>query len=156
MNATGTPVQVQQAESPDPQQKLPDEDRPYLPDSKLTPGSIFQEATRQEICVPGYAKRVRHVPPGVKTFVYRSYGIRRHRPGEYEVDHLISLELGGDNNPTNLWPEPYQGPWNAHTKDRLENELHWRVCNGSLPLAEAQKEISSDWGATYRKYLGTP
>jgi len=85
---------------------IPDEDKPYLPNPKLTPGSMFTEATRQDICVPGYTRRVRHVPPEVKHSVYRSYGIRHHQPGEYEVDHLISLELGGDNQPTNLWPEP--------------------------------------------------
>jgi len=133
---------------------IPDGDKLYLPNPKLTPGSIFTQATRQDICVPGYTRRVRHVPPDVKRSVYRSYGIRHHQPGEYEVDHLISLELGGDNQPTNLWPEPYQGPWNAHIKDDLEDELHRRVCAGTVPLQVAQREISSNWVAAYRKYVG--
>ena len=52
--------------------------------------------------------------------------------------------MGGDNTPANLWPEPYKGEWNAKVKDKLENELHRRVCNGSLPLSVAQQEIAFD------------
>ena len=155
---TTTPVEIQQGGLPfQPslrQKEPPDEDAPYLPNRNLTPGSVFQGATREEICVPGYSKRVRHVPAKVKTEVYRAYGIRHHQPGSYEMDHLISLELGGDNQPTNLWPEPYQGPWNAHIKDTLENELHQRVCSGVMPLQQAQREIAKDWVAADLKYLG--
>jgi len=93
----------------------------YLPDEQLTPGAAFTDAARQEICLPGYAKRVRAVPPKVKQQVYREYGIRQHKPGEYEVDHLVPLELGGSNEISNLWPEPYHGPNNAHNKDKLED-----------------------------------
>jgi hypothetical protein len=46
-------------------------------------------------------------------------------------------------------------PWNAHVKDKLENELHKRVCNGSLDLKTAQQEISTDWIAAYNKYVAT-
>ena len=34
---------------------------PLLPDPKLTPGDVF-DVTAQDICVPGYAKKVRAVP----------------------------------------------------------------------------------------------
>ena len=30
----------------------------------------------------------------MKREVYREYGITSHGPGDYEVDHLIPLELG--------------------------------------------------------------
>ena len=40
----------------------------------------------------------------------------------------MSLELGGANTSDNLWPQPYDGEWNAHDKDRLENKLHHIVC----------------------------
>jgi hypothetical protein len=126
---------------------------PFLPDSARTPGAIL-EVTAADICVPGYSRRVRNVPAPVKRGVYASYGIRRHRPGDYEVDHLISLELGGSNSQRNLWPESFHtSPWNAHVKDDLENELHRRVCNGTLDLAVAQREIATDWVAAWRKYF---
>jgi hypothetical protein len=41
----------------------------------------------------------------VKRKVYAEYGITHHEPSEFEVDHLISLELGGSNSIRNLWPE---------------------------------------------------
>ena len=63
----------------------------------------------------------RSVNEATKQKVYAEYRIRTHRPGEYEVDHLISLGPGGSNDIKNLWPESYvTRPWNAHVKDQLE------------------------------------
>jgi len=128
---------------------------PLLPDSKLTPGATLP-VTRADICVPGYTKKVRNVPLDVKRQVYAEYGIQSHKPGDYEVDHLISLELGGSNSLKNLWPESYRTrPWNAHVKDALENELHDEVCSGRLDLATAQHDIATDWIGAYKKYFHT-
>ena len=77
---------------------------PILPDPNLTPGSTFN-VTAQDVCTPGYARKVRDVPAEMKRQVYREYGITSHCPGDYEVDHLIPLELGGSNSIKNLWPE---------------------------------------------------
>jgi hypothetical protein len=86
-------------------------------------------------CTPGYTKTVRDVPQSLKNQVYRQYGITSRQPREYEIDHLISLELGGSNSIRNLWPQSYiTEPLNAHVKDRLENKLHELVCSGQLPL----------------------
>lgn len=128
-------------------------DLPFLPDAGRTPGATLP-VTARDICVSGYTKKVRNVPSALKRHVYESYGIARHRPGEYEVDHLISLELGGSNAERNLWPQPYgTRPWNARVKDRLENELHRRVCDGELDLASAQRAIAGNWIAAYREYV---
>ena len=73
---------------------------------------------------------------------------------QYEVDHLISLELGGANDIKNLWPQSYVStPYNARMKDALENKLHAMVCANQITLVEAQKEISTDWIAAYKKYV---
>lgn len=126
---------------------------PAVPDPNLTPGDVL-EVTARDICVPGYSKRVRNVPASVKRQAYALYGITRHMDGEYEVDHLISLELGGSNSIRNLWPESYlTEPYNAHVKDKLENRMHKLVCNGALDLATAQREIATDWITAYRKYV---
>jgi hypothetical protein len=128
---------------------------PLLPDPKLTPGATLP-VTRADISVPGYTQKVRNVPLDVKKQVYAEYGIVSHRPGDYEVDHLISLELGGSNSIKNLWPQSYKTqPWNAHVKDALENELHDEVCSGRLDLATAQHDIATDWIAAYKKYFHT-
>src|SRR5512138_3054677 len=70
---------------------------PVLPDPRLAPGDVLP-VTRDDICVAGYSRKVRNVPAAVKRQAYALYGITRHTPGEYEVDHLISLELGGSNS----------------------------------------------------------
>jgi hypothetical protein len=126
---------------------------PILPDSKLTPGDTF-DVSRQDVCVPGYTKTVRAVPQEVKQEVYREYGITSHGRGDYEIDHLIPLELGGANSIKNLWPESYRTlPWSARVKDRLENKLHELVCSGRMDLKTAQQAIAANWIEAYGKYV---
>jgi hypothetical protein len=63
--------------------------------------------------------------------------------GEYEYDHFVPLELGGaTNDRRNLWPEPGASP---NPKDAVEDELRATVCDGSLSLATAQREIVRNW-----------
>jgi hypothetical protein len=126
---------------------------PILPDPKLTPGDAF-EVSVDDVCTPGYSKKVRNVPQSVKEAVYREYGVTEHHAGDYEIDHLISLELGGSNSIRNLWPESYHTVWNARVKDRLENKLHELVCSGQLDLKTARQEIARNWIEAYKKYVG--
>ncbi|MDX2008052.1 MAG: hypothetical protein SFU83_22645 [Meiothermus sp.] len=128
--------------------------RPALPNPALTPGDVLITDVRT-VCVPGYAQTVRGVPEAVKQQVYAEYGIASHRPGEYAVDHLISLELGGSNSIRNLWPESYLSkPLNAHVKDVLERKLHDLVCAGRLSIQTAQQAIAQNWPEAYQKYVG--
>jgi hypothetical protein len=94
------------------------------------------------------------VPVSLKRKVFELYGVTPPRPDAYEVDYLITPELGGATDIRNLWPEPYQDTvWNAHVKDQLEDRLHRMVCSGDVDLATAQRDISTDWIAAYRKYF---
>ena len=54
-------------------------------------------------------------------------------------------------DPAKLWPQPRFGEWNADRKDKLEEKLCYLACDGKVPLAEAQREIATDWIAAYRK-----
>ena len=127
---------------------------PIIPDPQKTPGDVLTTDAKV-ICVSGYSKSVRDVPQAVKEQAYRSYGITSRQPGEYEVDHLISLELGGLNSIRNLWSESFvTHPLNAHVKDKLENKLHVLICSGQFPVQQAQQEIAQDWIAAYKKYVG--
>jgi hypothetical protein len=122
-----------------------------LPDSACTPGAIFPDVTKDQICVSGYSSNVRNVPDSEKNQVYAEYAITQHTAGEYEVDHLVSLELGGSNDISNLWPEPASPTPGFHEKDKLENYLHDQVCSGAISLQEAQTEIATDLLAAYQK-----
>jgi hypothetical protein len=120
-----------------------------LPDPDCTPGDILPDATVSQICTPGYSSSVRNVPDSEKNQVYAEYGIASHTAGEYEVDHLISLELGGSNDISNLWPEPADPRPGFHEKDQTENYLHDQVCSGAVTLQQAQEEIATNWLAVY-------
>jgi hypothetical protein len=125
-----------------------------LPDRRLTPGTALTTRATT-VCVSGYASRVRDVPDSEKEQAYARYGVI-HLPYQHEVDHLVSLELGGSNAITNLWPEPYAGRWGARTKDTLENSLHDLVCSGVLTLRFAQRVEAANWVTAYRRYVGAP
>jgi hypothetical protein len=125
-----------------------------FPRHALTPG-VALLVTRARICMSGYASGARDVSDAEKADVYARYDVM-WVPYAHEVDHLISLELGGSNAIRNLWPEPYAGRWSARTKDVLENRLHELVCDGGLRLRSAQRQEAGDWVAAYRKYVGSP
>jgi hypothetical protein len=120
-----------------------------LPDSACTPGAIFPNVTTSQICKSGYASSVRNVPTGEKDQVYAEYGITHHSAGQYEVDHLVSLELGGSNDIANLWPEAASPTPGFHQKDQVENYLHDQVCSGAMSLQDAQNKIATNWLAVY-------
>jgi hypothetical protein len=85
--------------------------------------------------------------------VFASYGIPYSTHTRYELDHLIPLELGGNNTARNLWPEPLTdddkiGP----SKDALENHLHALVCSGQLDLGAAQRGIATNWLGMWNDY----
>jgi hypothetical protein len=125
-----------------------------VPNRSLTPGAVLTRSAAR-VCVSGYASRVRDVPEAEKDAVYARYGVP-HTPYQHEVDHLVSLELGGSNALANLWPEPYAGRWGARTKDMLENRLHDLVCAGRVSLPRAQRLEATGWVAAFRRYVGDP
>jgi hypothetical protein len=128
------------------------QDFPVRPDPQLTPGAVLT-TDAATVCRPGYAKTVRHTSAKLKAQIYRAYRIDK-KAGHFEVDHLISLELGGADVAANLWPESYDtAPWNAQLKDRLEGRLHALVCAGKMSLEEAQRAITEDWIAAYERYV---
>jgi hypothetical protein len=130
---------------------------PLEPRPNLTPGAV-RTVKAAEVCG---AKIEEHqnvlvIPASVREEVFREYGMTAARPQNFEVDFLITPELGGSNDIRNLWPEPYRAPvWNAHVKDQLEDKLRDMVCHGDIDLATAQHDIAADWIVAYKKYFHT-
>jgi hypothetical protein len=122
----------------------------FLPDPNCTPGSIDPTVTQdniyQTICSSGYTQTIR--PPVTYTNKLKlqqivDYGYTDTDPKDYEEDHLISLELGGNpTDPKNLWPEPGSSP---NTKDTIENLCHKKICSGQISLSDAQHQIATHW-----------
>jgi hypothetical protein len=135
--------------------------RDIYPDPVRTPGAvnpdINQDDIDQTICNPQWSTRsVRppaHYTDRLKFEQMEEYGDSDTNPKDYEEDHLIPLELGGNpTDPNNLWPEPFDTSipdGGARSKDRVENYLHREVCAGDLTLEEAQRGIASDWYKVY-------
>ena len=118
------------------------------PDPTLTPGAVFTDVTSEQVCVAGYSRSVRDVTREDRAAVYAEYGLADDAL-RYEVDHFVPLELGGSNDISNLWPEPYNPFPGALEKDTVENYLHDEVCAGLMSLADAQAAIVTDWYAVY-------
>jgi hypothetical protein len=120
------------------------------PDPVCTPGAanpnVTQTNIRSTICVSGYTTKIRpstSYTNKLKTQQIKLYGYTDTKLSDYEEDHFIPLEVGGDpTNPKNLWPEYGDSP---NPKDSIENLCHKEVCNGQISLAEAQREIVTNW-----------
>ena len=129
-------------------------DHGALPSSTLTPGATWNVSVA-ELCATG-TRELRPIPLAVRQQVLRNYGMEHVPTDEYELDYLITPELGGAPDARNLWPQRYGSRvWNAHVKDDLERLLPRMVCNQEIRLETAQREIARDWIAAYRTYFKT-
>ena len=117
---------------------------------------VTQASIGTTICSPGWTKTVR--PSGsFTTPIKRRLLSSQELPGylaDYELDHLVSLALGGaPRDLANLWMQPYEHKGarfapdgrGSESKDTVESTLNRDVCAGRLTLAEAQRRIAADW-----------
>ena len=110
-----------------------------LQDSACTPGAVTDHGHKSYM-------RLRLYQNGSQCYdsheekVFKEYGIPWSLHSNYEVDHLISLEVGGSNDISNLWPESYAIKNSSLIKDSFENHLHKEVCSGKLSLPDAQRK----------------
>jgi hypothetical protein len=164
------------------------------PDSKLTPGKTNPDITNANIKTTICNKEWTGVnkftheeakgtdilrPPtpitdNIKVQAMKNYGFTE-APDDYELDHFISLELGGcPDCIENLWPQPYGDAKHPMTekersdfnkanprdktvlpgstqKDAVEDRLKEEICHNPqiITLERAQKIITTDWYACY-------
>jgi hypothetical protein len=126
-----------------------------LPDVACTPGAIVAANTVDVVCDDKNFKtasvRDSKSAPAQKQQVYPMYNIpapqnNAGRNQVCEIDHLVPIELGGDDTIPNLWPEcsPGYQLWEGfgfRDKDNFENWLWNQVCvQKTLSLKTAQIE----------------
>ena len=125
-----------------------------LPVAALTPGATIDIDVR-DVC-DQTPRAPQEIGAAVRQAVLESYGMEGVPPDQYELDYLITPQLGGAPDARNLWPQRYGARvWNASVKDQLEDLLPRLVCEGRVELRSAQTEIAADWVAAYRKYFKT-
>lgn len=134
-----------------------------IPDAACSPG-VVASTDEADVCgtVNGlsYSKRHRQTPAGLKRSIFKRYGIDPDvaRTQDWEVDHVVSLALGGGDVAYNLFPEPGNNLgacFTYHTKDRLEVFLWNSVCrHHTMTLSDAQAELLGDWRVSYKKHFG--
>lgn len=129
-----------------------------LPDPSCTPGAINPSLTLDVLKDPQFTTkcvRDQATTAQEKFVTYRWYGLQKpaNNTGQNQVcelDHLISLELGGADTLDNLWPQcgPSRVALNQRffkRKDTVENYLAKQVRDGNMSLSDAQKGIAKDW-----------
>ena len=132
-----------------------------VPRHDITPGAIDARVTQQNIhdtiCTDDWVRK--NMPPPsymtpTKTKQIAAYGYSTYAVENFDLDHLVPLELGGD--PTalaNLWPLPWESKeaklvpagWGAETKHALETHLRREVCSGRMSLEDARRAVAGDW-----------
>ncbi len=128
---------------------------PALPRPDLTPGAV-RRVSVEEVCGRSGSESRPRVAASVARQVFADYGADYGRAEEYELDFLVTPELGGTADARNLWPQPYGSTrWNAYVKDELEQLFQRLVCDGTMDITTAQREIATDWIAAYRRYFAT-
>jgi len=124
------------------------------------PADAIRTTSQQELCSPAFrTSQYRNVSEKTKADIYRRDGIAANHQGVCEgprgceVDHRISLKLGGSNSPSNLLVRPYFGVCNMTQKDVLEDKLHRLMCAGKITVDAAQNYLFNDWESAYRLYV---
>lgn len=131
-----------------------------LPDAQATPGAVdarlvadpsgkahMAGGAEANLCAKDFRTGpFRKVDESLKKKACAEYGIASGCPGpRWEIDHLISLEIGGSDDLANLWPQPIA---EARVKDHgTEDPLPKLVCAGKISLKDAQTCIRRDWVA---------
>lgn len=111
--------------------------------------AVTQANIASTICVKGYTATVRpplsYTAPLKRRLLAALPPTADHNAGDYELDHVVPLEVGGNpRNPANLrlelWPE-------ARAKDLVENRVHQEVCDRQISLAAGRRCFLTDWKA---------
>jgi hypothetical protein len=129
-----------------------------LPDPSCTPGAINPTLTVDVLQNPEFRTtcvRSQTTTEAQKADTYAWYGTPHPTQNSgvtqtCELDHLISLELGGADTLDNIWPQC--GPPGVvlveryfKQKDTVENYLAKQIKDGVMDLSQVQKGIAQDW-----------
>jgi hypothetical protein len=130
-----------------------------LPDKSCTPGA-YTKLTPAQVCKPNVRP---HLSSADRRWIVTSYGVPSWSGDDGELDHLVSLDLGGKTNRDNIWTQREvdidDDGDKDNPKDRLEQYAHDRLCIGRIPRQPRTLRVSTavrwflgDWRARWRFY----
>jgi hypothetical protein len=129
-----------------------------VPDPTCTPGAINPSLTLSILKHPSFRTecvRDKATSASAKAATYGAYSIDHPKMNTgdnqtCELDHLVSLELGGADTLDNIWPQC--GPPDVDLKQRyfkqkdaVENYLADEVKAGHMSMHDTQAGIAADW-----------
>lgn len=116
---------------------------PQKPDESMTPGSLCDNPDSQR-----YPEQInycrRNVSKSTKKYVIKrydselNYQVGTMNRGDFKIDHLIPLCMGGSNEVRNLWPQ-HRSIYNI--TDKLEERLCIALSKALLTQREAVEKI---------------
>ena len=129
-----------------------------IPDPSCSPGAINPTLTLKVLKTKGFTtKCVRDQASSKKqkeqTYVWYEIKKPKNNSGKRqtcELDHIISLQLGGADTLENLWPQCGRAnvalpKRSFKRKDDVENYLARQIKDGKIGVKEAQQGIAEDW-----------
>ena len=126
-----------------------------IPDPTITPG-VVRTTDAFAVCERG-TKELRRASRARTELIMRAHDVSMTDRGDYQIDHLIPLGIGGADDNANLWPQPrktIETEWTAERKDALEHKLRVMVCKGQIEITDAQTAFAQDWTAAWTVYIG--
>lgn len=114
---------------------------------------VTQATISTTICRSGWTATIR--PPASYTSALKQSQMAALNipgsPSDYEEDHRLALELGGNPTaPHNLTPEAHPG---SSAKDSAENAAKTAVCSGTISLVAEQAQFIATWLGPWPAYL---
>lgn len=129
-----------------------------FPDPSCTPGAVNPALTLQVLKKKTFktgCERDLATNPDDKKATYGWYNVTKPANNREphmicELDHLISIEIGGADTLDNIWPQcGPKGSTGANRyfkqKDMVENYLAAQVRAGKMELKDVQSGIATDW-----------
>ena len=137
--------------------KVQEKDGHFFPDPTCTPGALNPTVNADILANPEFSTEcVRNMgtTEEAKKVIFGWYGL--HEDSTCEMDHFVSLEIGGSDMLMNLWPEC--GPPGStgmardfKQKDSVELFLGEQVklgeAKGGMSQAKARELVTKDWTA---------
>ncbi|MCU1381367.1 MAG: uncharacterized protein JWL71_64 [Acidobacteria bacterium] len=123
-----------------------------LPSSFQTPGGKGK-ANEAQVCAADFEASAKPIAKWQRDQALERYG---KRPEDFtgELDHLIPVGLGGNNDPDNIWPLPSNKDMGPEQKKELDLKLRQLVCTDkTVKLKDAQDAVKKDWVKAYNQYV---